>query len=442
MKTGNTSDGPARIRLRRVSLAAAAALTLGGLAPLPTASAAVDTGSIIGLVTDDASGDPLQGVEVSVWDLGPYGDVLVGSDTTDAAGVYEVADIPVDPYYKVQFTDPTGDHAMEFYDDAIAAPPYAQWVPVTADHATPDVDASLEVGSKIAGRLTNAAGLPVDNGTVSLWWQSGPDSYTRVATYDVAPDGRYTVPGVRSDEVYVVEFVDRETGAREAWDDAADVLSATPIHVTNGVDMTGLDAVLGGTVANTAAPTIAGVAQVGQTLTAVPGTWSPASTTVAYRWVVGDDTTPSDDPTGATYVPTAQDVGKTIRVEATGTRGPGWTPATAWSAATAPVTVVPVAVPVPTPVVRTFTHGERPRIKGKLRVGRTVRVTTGTFTPSPTTVSVAWYANGKVIKNATKKRLTLKKKYLGKRLTVVVTASAPSFESYSVRSRKSHKVTE
>lgn len=439
MTTGNPLDSPARSRLRALSLAAAAALTLGGLAPLPTASAAVDTGSIAGVVTDDPSGDPLPGIEVSVWDLGPYGDELVGSDVTDATGAYQVDGIPVDPYYKVQFTDPTGEHAMEFYDDAIAAPPYAKWVPVTVDHVTSDVDASLEVGAKIAGRLTNAAGFPVDNGTVSLWWQNGLDSYTRVATYDVAPDGRYTVPGVRSDESYVVEFVDRDTGAREAWDDAASVLGATPIRVTNGVDMTGLDAVLGGTVANTAAPTISGAAQVGQTLTAVPGTWSPASTTVAYRWVVGDDTIPTDDPTGATYVPTAQDVGKTIRVEATGTRGAGWTPATAWSAATGPVAAAPVTVP--TPVVRTFTHGERPRIKGKLRVGRTVRVTTGTFTPSPTTVSFVWYANGKVIKNATKKRLTLKKKQLGKRLTVVVTASAPSFESYSVRSRKSHKVT-
>jgi hypothetical protein len=209
--------------------------------------------------------------------------------------------------------------------------------------------------------------------------------------------------------------------------------------------MTGLDAVLGGTVANDAAPTIGGVPQVGQTLTAAPGTWSPSSTTVAYRWVVGDDTTPNDDPTGATYVPTAQDVGKTIRVEATGTRGPGWTPATAWSAATAPVTVAPVTVvptPVPTPVVRTFTHGGRPRVKGNLRVGRIVRVTAGTFTPSPSTVTFVWYANGKVIKNATKKRLTLEKKQLGKRLTVVVTASAPGFEPFSVRSRKSHRVTE
>jgi hypothetical protein len=427
---------------RIITLTAAAALTLGGFAPLPTASAAVDTGSVAGAVTDGADA-PLAGVEVSVWGSSPYGTVLVGSDVTDAAGAYEVDDIPVDPYYKVQFTDPDGDHAMEFYDDAIASPPYAKWVPVIADHVTPDVDASLEVGSKIAGRLTTPAGLPVEHGTVSLWWQSSPSSYVRVATYDVDPDGRYAVRGVRGSESYVVEFVDLETGAREAWDDASGVLNATPIRVTSGVDMTGLDAVLGGTVANTAAPTIAGVAQVGQMLTAAPGTWSPASTTVAYRWVVGDDSTPGDDPTGATYVPTAQDIGKSIRVQATGTRGAGWTTATAWSGATAPVAAAPVvAAPVPAPVVRTFANDERPRIKGTLRVGRTIRATTGTFTPSPTTLSYAWYANGKVIKNATKKRLTLKKKQLGKRLTVVVTASAPTYETFSVRSRRSSKVTE
>ena len=45
------------------------------------------------------------------------------------------------------------------------------------------------------------------------------------------------------------------------------------------------------------APTFRGIAQLGQTFTASPGTWTPSGSTVTFRWVVVADTVKGDDPT-------------------------------------------------------------------------------------------------------------------------------------------------
>lgn len=85
---------------------------------------------------------------------------------------------------------------------------------------------------------------------------------------------------------------------------------------------------------NTAAPSISGTAQVGQTLTASNGTWVGAATiTYSYQWkragsnIVGA--------TSSTYVPVLADVGSTLTVDVTGTNADG--SATATSAATSAV---------------------------------------------------------------------------------------------------------
>ena len=455
MQTGNLTNRRVRTttsRGRAPALVAGAALLLAMAAPVPTASAAAP-GSISGTVTDGAV--PLAGIEVTILDSTGYGLVAVGQDVTDAAGLYQVDGIEADPHYAVQFSDPAGDYATEMWDDAIVAPPYGKWVPVTEGATTPDIDAALEPGSTLSGRLTRAGGAPVSGGTITLWWKVSDQAFARVSDHVADADGLWSIPGVRGATTYALEFSDPLTGAREAWDDRPALFGSTPLVVASGVDRSDLDARLGGVVTNVSAPAISGTPQVGQTLTASSG-WQPADTTVTYRWIVGDDVSPGDDPRGATYAPTAQDVGKTIRVEATGTRGAGWTPATVHSAPTAPVAAAPVVTPpvvtppvvtppvvtppVVTPPVLTLVNEVLPRIKGTPRVGRTVRVTTGDWTPYPEKLSFRWYAGGKAIKGATHRRVTLTKKQLGTRLVVRVTASAPGYESLTVRTRRSDRV--
>lgn len=84
---------------------------------------------------------------------------------------------------------------------------------------------------------------------------------------------------------------------------------------------------------NSAAPTISGTPQVGQTLTANPGTWNSETTpTYAYQWQrcdsAGNACAAVPGATAQTYTVQSADVGKTLRVVVTATNPSGSTSAT------------------------------------------------------------------------------------------------------------------
>ncbi len=109
--------------------------------------------------------------------------------------------------------------------------------------------------------------------------------------------------------------------------------------------------------ANTVAPTITGTAQVGQNLTASPGTWTgTAPITYTYTWA-GTGTA-----VGATYVVGAGDLGKAVSVTVTAT-GPGGIVSAPPVATAAVLPAVPVA------------GASRPTISGTPQQGQTLTVT-------------------------------------------------------------------
>src|SRR4051812_6847874 len=81
--------------------------------------------------------------------------------------------------------------------------------------------------------------------------------------------------------------------------------------------------------ANTAAPSVSGTPQVGQTLTAAEGSWANAPASYGYQWLrcdaAGDNCGAIGGATAKTYVPTTADRGQTlrVRVNATNPRGTG-----------------------------------------------------------------------------------------------------------------------
>ena len=85
-----------------------------------------------------------------------------------------------------------------------------------------------------------------------------------------------------------------------------------------------------GTPLNTVAPTIAGTPEVGQRLTAAPGTWDVAGLKFAYRWQANGADIPGA--TRANYRVATADQGKALTVMVTATRG-SLPPGTATSAA-------------------------------------------------------------------------------------------------------------
>jgi hypothetical protein len=89
---------------------------------------------------------------------------------------------------------------------------------------------------------------------------------------------------------------------------------------------------------NTAAPTVSGTAQVGQTLTAANGSWS-GSTPIAYTYQWQREGTDIAGATGSTYKPVAADVAHTLDVLVTAANSAGTK-----SAASAPTAAVTAAV--------------------------------------------------------------------------------------------------
>jgi hypothetical protein len=167
----------------------------------------------------------------------------------------------------------------------------------------------------------------------------------------------------------------------------------------------------------TPVPTITGTPQVGQLLTAVPGTWDDG-VTLAYQWTA--DATDISGATTSAYTPVPADVGKVIRVEVTGTKA-GYAPATEESTPTSAVTVGGL-VNTPTPTV-----------SGTPKVAVPLTTTTGIWDDG-VTLAYQWTADGTDISGATSSTYTPVAGDVGKVITVKVTGSKAGFTSVTKES--------
>ncbi|MFF3396901.1 hypothetical protein ACFYW6_00030 [Streptomyces sp. NPDC002659] len=157
---------------------------------------------------------------------------------------------------------------------------------------------------------------------------------------------------------------------------------------------------------NTAAPAVNGTAQVGATLTANPGSWTPTPASYGYQWKADGEAI--SGATAATYTVPASLLGKQLTVSVTAHLLGGETAVTS-----AAVTVAKGAAPVATTA---------PKISGTAKVGVKLGLTQGTWTPAVTSYGYQWKADGKVISGATAATYTVPASLLGKKLTLTVTA--------------------
>ncbi len=96
---------------------------------------------------------------------------------------------------------------------------------------------------------------------------------------------------------------------------------------------------------------------------------------------------------------------------------------TAYAWGRPPTTIATKTVTVPVPAID---PAPRPTIKGKARVGRTLRARAAGW-PEGTTFSYVWRSGGTRIKKATTRTLVLKKRHRGTRITVTVTGRLDGF---------------
>ncbi|QHC64307.1 hypothetical protein GSU69_17570 [Rathayibacter festucae] len=168
---------------------------------------------------------------------------------------------------------------------------------------TPTITGTTKVGST----LTANAGTWDAGTTLTYQWKKNGGTYISGATAKT-----YVLKASDAGATITVSVTSTKTGYSPATK-----TSATTAVVTGGV-LTG------------ATPTITGTAKVGQTLTAVPGTWSPAPVTLSYQWKRGG--TAISGATSATYKTVSADAGKAITVTVTGTKA-GYTTLSKTSAA-------------------------------------------------------------------------------------------------------------
>ena len=174
--------------------------------------------------------------------------------------------------------------------------------------------------------------------------------------------------------------------------------------------------------------TVAGRANVGQTLTADVDGLSPSGVSLAYQWL--RDGKAIKNATAATYVVTATDLSKKLNVRVTASK----------DGLTQVVRTTTSTVKVGKPVIAVTGV---PTVSGTAQVGAKLVATSVPVTTSPsskTTRAFQWYANGVAISGAKKSSYTVTSATVGKTITVRVAISKSGYTTATVFSAPTAEV--
>ena len=199
-------------------------------------------GRVAGTVTD-AAGAGIRNAAVEVQRYDGVRWRYVGYATTDGHGSYVVDHLPP-AEYRVLFTPPWHSHyASEYYDGSYTGAG-ARLVTVGAGRTTSGIDAVLERSSRLGGKVTGPDGRPLSGISVYVvrYTDDGAWQYSQDSSTDAS--GVWKLDDVTPGAVRI-EFSDRSgVLAREYWDDQVAPQDATPVEVSAGQVVGGLDAQL------------------------------------------------------------------------------------------------------------------------------------------------------------------------------------------------------
>lgn len=170
------------------------------------------------------------------------------------------------------------------------------------------------------------------------------------------------------------------------------------------------------TLTATPAPTVTGRAKVGETLTAVPGTWGPAPVDLSYQWSRG--ATQISGATKSTYTLQGQDAAAAIKVTVTGNKL-GYTTVGKTSAATGAV------------AKGVLTDTPTPKITGTAKVGATLTAIPGSWGAGPVVLAYSWYRGRTLIAGATKSSYLIQPADAGATIKVTVTGAKAGYTTVS-----------
>jgi hypothetical protein len=225
-----------RFRLRiALLLSVLSALIVTGLAPANAVD--LSDASISGKVTAPAGVD-LASTQVYAHTASGYS--YTGYSQVSEDGTYSISGLPAGTY-KVQFSGSNYSGGLEQWHAGASSFETATTVTLAAGQSVTGINANLVKGASISGRITVPAGVDLNSVDVSVR-STGDEWYSAYGS--VNQDGSYSVRGLPAGS-YKIQFAGGNSGAITQWHSAASSFeAATPITLTAGQDLGGINASL------------------------------------------------------------------------------------------------------------------------------------------------------------------------------------------------------
>lgn len=173
-------------------------------------------------------------------------------------------------------------------------------------------------------------------------------------------------------------------------------------------------------ISNRIAPSVTGIAQVGQPLYAGNGSWDSSVLYIWNQWLVNGEPVPGA--TSGTFRPTTEHVGKVVSVRVTVSDSRSGTYSSSKVSATT------------TEVLPSNTNVELPTISGHAKLGATLTVNPGVWLIANPVFTYQWLADGQPINEANGNTFTVGPSQVGTQLSVRVTASKTGYATSTAAS--------
>ncbi len=209
---------------------------------------ALAAGSMGGVIRDEFV-VPIDSARVDLWrspdGVSPY--VWLGMDLSDVVGAYSVP-TPGSGWYKVQFSDPLGRYASEWWANKIAAGiDEADAVWLSEDQNANFVNAVLQSAGRAAGIVTGAGGAPVEGIRIDVFrWSDAQQDWVGTRECYSGPGGAWEATGLTPGQ-FRFHFRDTRTTpvyADQFWDRQPFWTSAHPVSIWPGANADFIDAEL------------------------------------------------------------------------------------------------------------------------------------------------------------------------------------------------------
>ncbi len=318
-------------------------------------------GRITGEVTRASGGAPIEGIEVCASAVHAEG---FGCAKTKSNGDYTITGLPGGGY-DVSFSSPF-DSELDFvsqYWEYKSSSSEATAVSLIAPETKSNIDAKLQEGGRIEGRVTDAStGAALTDVFVCASTASGEGSLGDCAFTNSS--GEYTISALASGD-YKVEFEAGKNYTVQYYNNKSSATEAELVAVIAPNTSSGIDAAMqpvSTAPANTKSPVVSGTQAVGSALLCAPGLWTgKPSPTFTYQWLRSG--APIAGANATTYTVQNADAGTSISCQVTAKNSKGEKGATSAGVAIPANPVSPPPPPAPTPKV-TIT-GAKAVVSGK-----------------------------------------------------------------------------